>query len=428
MIVAGLATGEILLLATVLCVVLFTIGIPIYLVFGFWGLIFHATSESFPISNIALEHYDVLQTFPFTAIPLFILVGDLIYESGIAKEVVDFTKETIGWWPGSTGNTAIGTASIFSAITGSNAATTASVGNALYPKMQEEGYKNTYAAGTIAAGGVLGAIIPPSILLIIYGVAFGVSIVDLFQAGIAPGIAMLVVLIGINTYYSKKNSYGSQTSLGIDPMKVLKTGWRAKIGIGTIVILLGGIFAGIFTPTESAAVAVIYILALSIGTGRISSWEEILRASFSSLLLLGVIIPMVVTSVLIQQSMSNLGLQTEIANAVIGLQNELLILVAILAIIWMAGTVMDATPNLLLTAPMLAPAAAEIGWGPIVWGMIFMMGDSVGFITPPYGLNLYIISGIAEIDYIRVARAVVPYLLGLVAVWIGYAVIHLYII
>jgi C4-dicarboxylate transporter DctM subunit len=126
--------------------------------------------------------------------------------------------------------------------------------------------------------------------------------------------------------------------------------------------------------------------------------------------------------------MSNLGLQTEIANAVIGLQNELLILVAILAIIWMAGTVMDATPNLLLTAPMLAPAAAEIGWGPIVWGMIFMMGDSVGFITPPYGLNLYIISGIAEIDYIRVARAVVPYLLGLVAVWVGYAVIHLYII
>jgi C4-dicarboxylate transporter DctM subunit len=427
MILQLLSTGEILLLATVLCVILFFIGIPIYLVFGAWGLVYHATSGSFPISNIALEHYDVLQTFPFTAIPLFILVGDLIYESGIAAEVVDFTKETIGWWPGSTGNTAIGTAAIFSAITGSNAATTASVGNALYPQMEEEGYKDTYAAGTIAAGGVLGAIIPPSILLIIYGVAFGVSIVELFKAGIAPGIAMLVVLIGINTYYSKKESYGSQTALGIDPGKVTKAAWNAKIGIGTIAILLGGIFAGIFTPTESAAVAVIYILALAVGTGRISSWGQIMRASFSSLLLLGVIIPMVVTSVLIQQSMSNMGLQTVIANAVIGLENQFLILVAILAVIWIAGTVMDATPNLLLTAPMLAPAAAEIGWGPVVWGMIFMMGDSVGFITPPYGLNLYIISGIAELDYIRVARAVVPYLLGLVAIWIGYALIHLYI-
>lgn len=427
MILAGLATTEILLLTTVLCAILFAIGLPIYLVFGFWGLIFHATSQSFPISNIAIEHYDVLQTFPFTAIPLFILVGDLIYVSGIAEEVVEFTKETIGWWPGSTGNTAIGTASIFSAITGSNAATTASVGNALYPTMQNEGYKDTYAAGTIAAGGVLGAIIPPSILLIIYGVAFGVSIIDLFKAGIAPGVAMLIILIGINTYYSSKNDYGSQTSLGIDPLKVVKAGWRAKIGIGTIVILLGGIFAGIFTPTESAAVAVIYILVLSVGTGRISSWEGILRASFSSLLLLGVIIPMVVTSVLIQQSMSNLGLQTAVANAVIGLQNEFVILLTILAIIWVAGTVMDATPNLLLTAPMLAPAAAEIGLGPVVWGMIFMMGDSVGFITPPYGLNLYIISGITEIDYIKVARAVIPYLLGLVAVWVGYGVIHLYL-
>jgi C4-dicarboxylate transporter DctM subunit len=427
MILTALSVGEILILATVLCVVLFAIGIPIYLVFGFWGLVYHATSESFPISNIALEHYDVLQTFPFTAIPLFILVGDLIYESGIAEEVVAFTKETIGWWPGSTGNTAIGTASIFSAITGSNAATTASVGNALYPQMDDEGYENTYAAGTIAAGGVLGAIIPPSILLIIYGVTFGVSIVDLFKAGIAPGIGMLIVLIGINTYYSKKNSYGSQTNLGINPLEVVKAGWRAKIGIGTIVILLGGIFLGIFTPTESAAVAVIYILALAVGTGRISSFEQVLRASFSSLLLLGVIIPMVVTSVLIQQSMSNLGLQATISNAVIGLQNEFLILFAVLAIIWITGTVMDATPNLLLTAPMLAPAAADIGWGPIIWGMVFMMGDSVGFITPPYGLNLYIISGIAEIDYIRVARAVVPYLLGLVGVWTGYAVIHLYI-
>jgi len=153
-----------------------------------------------------------------------------------------------------------------------------------------------------------------------------------------------------------------------------------------------------------------------------------MRASFSSLILLGIIIPMVVTSILIQQSMSNIGLQTIISNAIISLQNELFILVSIVGIIWIAGTVLDATPNLLLTAPMLAPAAFELGWGPIVWGMIFMMGDSIGFITPPYGLNLYVISGITEIDYIKVARAVVPHLLGLVAVWVGYMLIHLYII
>lgn len=428
MILAMLSTLEVLLLVTLLCVILFLIGIPIYITFGIWALAYHLVSPSFPLSNLAQEHYSVLQTFSFTAIPLFILVGDLIYEAGIAEEVIDFTKETIGWWPGSTGNTAIGTAGVFSAITGSNAATTASVGNALYPEMQKEGYDDTYAAGTIAAGGVLGAIIPPSILLIIYGVTFGVSITELFKAGVAPGIAMLIVLLGVNTYKSKRNSYGSQRGFDIDLVAVLKTAWQAKVGVGTIVILLGGIFAGIFTPTESAAVAVVYVIVASVVTGRITSIEAIMRASFSSLILIGIIIPMVVTSILIQQSMSNIGLQTIISNAIISLQSDLLILVSIVAIIWIAGTVLDATPNLLLTAPMLAPAAFELGWGPIVWGIIFMMGDSIGFITPPYGLNLYVISGITEIDYIRIARAVIPHLLGLVAVWIGYMLIHLYIL
>jgi C4-dicarboxylate transporter DctM subunit len=425
MIFATLSTLDILLLATIVCVVLFVLGVPIYLVFGLWGLAYHVTSPNFPISNLATEHYSVLQSFSFTAIPLFILVGDLIYESGIAEEVVEFTKETIGWWPGSTGNTAIGTAGIFSAITGSNAATTASVGNALYPEMVEEGYEETYAAGTIAAGGVLGAIIPPSILLIIYGVTFGVSIVELFKAGVAPGIAMLVVLIAINTYRSNRDDYGDQTGFEIDPVAALKAAWNAKVGIGTIVLLLGGIFIGLFTPTESAAVAVVDVLVAAFATGKLDSIDDVMRASFSSLILLGIIIPMIVTSVLIQQSMSNLGLQTIISNAIIGLQNPITVMVAIVAIVWVAGTVLDATPNLLITAPMLAPAAAELGWGPVTWGIIFMMGDSIGFITPPYGLNLYIISGITQIDYIRIARAVVPHLLGLSLVWIGYMVINL---
>jgi len=425
MTLATVSTLDILMLMTIVCVVLFLIGIPIYLVFGFWALAYHVASPSFPITNLATEHYSVLQTFSFTAIPLFILVGDLIYESGVAEEVVDFAKETIGWWPGSTGNTAVGTAGIFSAITGSNAATTASVGNALYPEMVEEGYEETYAAGTIAAGGVLGAIIPPSILLIIYGVTFGVSIVELFRAGVAPGLAMLVMLIAINTYRSKRDGYGSHRGLDVDPVAALKAAWKAKLGIGTIVILLGGIFAGLFTPTESAAVAVIYVLIAAFATGKFDSIGDIMRASFSSLILLGIIIPMVVTSVLIQQSMSNLGLQAIISNAIIGLQNPIAILVAIVVTVWIAGTVLDATPNLLITAPMLAPAAESLGWGPVTWGIIFMMGDSIGFITPPYGLNLYIISGITEIDYIRIARAVVPHLLGLSLVWIGYMVINL---
>jgi C4-dicarboxylate transporter DctM subunit len=409
---------EFLIGLTVLTVIAFVLGIPIYLVFGLWALGYHVGFDSFPLINLSQNHYGVLQSFSFTAIPLFILVGDLIREAGIAENLVEFTREFIGWIPGVTGNTAIGTAGIFSAITGSNAATTASVGSSLYSPLCEEGYENDYAAATIASGGVLGAIIPPSILLIIYGAAFGVSIVDLFLAGVIPGLAMLGVLLAINTVIAYRNDYGITEEFGIDLRQLLIKSWHAKVGLGTIVLLLGGIFLGIFTPSESAAVAVVYILVAAIGSRQITSIDAVVRACYSSILLIGIILPMVVTSILIQQSLSDLGLQQAISDAIISLGHPVLIILVMTVIMLLAGSVLDATPNLLLTAPMLAGAAASLGWSPVAWGIIFMMGASIGFITPPYGLNLYIISGIADINYIKVAKAAKWHWSGLVVVWL----------
>ncbi|MFD1572012.1 TRAP transporter large permease [Halorubrum laminariae] len=415
----AISSTEFLIGITLLSIIAFIFGIPIYLVFGIWALGYHVGFDSFPLINMSQNHYGVLQSFSFTAIPLFILVGDLIREAGIAKNLVEFTRELIGWIPGVTGNTAVGTAGIFSAITGSNAATTASVGTALYEPLCEEGYENDYAAATIASGGVLGAIIPPSILLIIYGAAFGVSIVDLFIAGVIPGLGMLFVLLGVNTVIAYRNDYGVTEDFGIDYQQLLVKTWHAKVGLGTIVLLLGGIFLGLFTPSESAAVAVVYILVAAIGSRQITSIDSIVRACYSSILLIGIILPMVVTSILIQQSLSDLGLQEAISNAIISLGHPVLIILVMTVIMLLAGSVLDATPNLLLTAPILAGAAASLGWSPVAWGIIFMMGASIGFITPPYGLNLYIISGIADIDYIKVAKAAKWHWAGLVTVWLG---------
>lgn len=415
----ALSTTEIVIGITALSIVLFVIGIPIYLVFGFWALGFHLFLPQFPLINLAQSHYDVLQSFSFTAIPLFILVGELIKEAGIAKNLIAFTREVIGWIPGSTANTAIGTAGIFSAITGSNAATTASVGSALHPPLCDEGYKDDYAAGTIAAGGVLGAIIPPSILLIIYGSTFGISLVDLFIAGVVPGLAMLIVLIIVNTHISHKNDYGERVEFDLNPKEILIKGWNAKVGLGTIILLLGGVFLGIFTPTESAAVAVVYILVAAVSSRQITSPSQLLRACYSSIILIGIILPMVVTSILIQQSLSILGLQETISMAIISLGHPALIIAVILILVLLAGSVLDATPNLLITAPILVGAATSLGWTPVEWGIIFMMGASIGFITPPYGLNLYVISGISSIDYIKVAIAARWHWLGLVTIWLG---------
>ena len=404
---------------TLLSVVAFVFGVPIYLVFGLWALGYHVGFDSFPLINMSQNHYDVLQSFSFTAIPLFILVGDLIREAGIADNLIEFTREIIGWIPGVTGNTAVGTAGIFSAITGSNAATTASVGSALYSPLCEEGYEDDYAAATIASGGVLGAIIPPSILLIIYGAAFGVSIFELFLAGAIPGLAMLLALLAINTSISYRNDYGVTDDFGVDIKRILVRTWYAKVGLGTIVLLFGGIFLGIFTPSESAAVAVVYILVAAIGSRQITSVDQIVRACYSSILLIGIILPMVVTSILIQQSLSDLGLQEVISDGIVSLGHPALIILVMTVIMLLAGSLLDATPNLLLTAPILAGAAAALGWSPVEWGIIFMMGASIGFITPPYGLNLYIISGISEIDYLKVAKAAKWHWAGLVVVWLG---------
>jgi C4-dicarboxylate transporter DctM subunit len=230
---------------------------------------------------------------------------------------------------------------------------------------------------------------------------------------------MLIILLVINSVLAYRKDYGVTEEFGIDPKQLLVKSWHAKVGLGTIVLLLGGIFLGIFTPSESAAVAVVYILVAAIGSRQITSIDAIVRACYSSILLIGIILPMVVTSILIQQSLSDLGLQEAISNAIISLGNPVLIVVVMTVIMLLAGSVLDATPNLLLTAPMLAGAAASLGWSPVSWGIIFMMGASIGFITPPYGLNLYIISGIADIDYIKVAKAAKWHWAGLVAVWLG---------
>jgi C4-dicarboxylate transporter DctM subunit len=399
-----------LALLSVVCAALFALGTPIVLVFGLWVIGFQLQVPVFPMANISITAFEELQSFPYAAIPLFIVVGDLINEAGISSELVQFARSIVGWLPGSSGNAALVTSGIFSAITGSNAATTASVGKAMHPEMVKNNYDEKHAAATVAAGGVIGSIIPPSILLIIYGVTFNISINQLFLAGILPGIAMLTGLIGVNTYIAKKRGFDINPDFEFSIYDVLKSTWKAKIGLGSIIVLLGGIFLGYFTPSEAAAVAIVYILFFSIIYGKIHELNQISNAIFTSLRLVGALIPVVIMSVLIQQNLSYLGLQESISNAVLSLGNKWLIMFAMIVILIITGSTLSSVPNLVLTAPLLAAAATEIGLSPVVWGITFMMSDAIGFITPPYGINLYVISGITDIDYLYVAMKAIPYL------------------
>lgn len=415
--VGNLDPSMVMLVLSILALLLFALGVPIFLAFGVWVIGFHYFVPAFGITNVPIGAYELIQSFPFAAIPLFLLTGDLIYEMGEARRLVGFAESIVGWVPGSIGNTSIIACGIFSAITGSNVATTASVGKAMHPELVRKGYKSEFASATVAAGGVLGGIIPPSVIMIIYGTLFNVSVSDLFLAGLIPGLMMLGVLIGVNTATMYRSNVDLEQEFEFEAGTVLSTMWDAKIGIGAIVVLLGGIFSGTFTPTEAAAVAIAYILLLGFVTGNLDA-ETLVRAGRSSLLIVGIIVPIIVMSVLIQQNLSFLGVLEALSKFIIGLGADWAIILAITVVLLLSGAFLNSIPNVVLMAPILAPAAFALGLSPLEWGIVFLISDQIGFITPPYGLNLYVISGISGDDYIKVAYSALPYLALLIVVFL----------
>jgi len=414
-----MAVVDPLLLLTLGAIVLFVLGIPILLVFGAWTVGFTYFVDIFQFLNLPLVAYNQLNSYPLVAVPLFIVIGTLVSEFEISDDIIAFARSLIGWLPGSTANTSLLMAGIFAAITGSNSATTAAVGEALYDDLEEEEYDETFAAATIASGGTLGIIIPPSILFILYGALFNVSITDLFLAGIIPGVLMLVGLTMVSTVQSYRHGYGRERT-AFSPVDVLRQGWRAKYALAAIAILLGGIYSGVFTPTESAAVATGYILLIGLVTSRFTEFDQLLRAMTTAVTIQGIIIPIYVASVMIQQNLSFLELQEVIADAIASLGSPWLIGAAMVIVMLLSGSFLASVPNMILVAPLLAPIAALLGLSPVMWGVVFMMSDAIGFITPPYGLNLYIISSLTDIDYIRVALAAVPYLAVLILIWLAF--------
>jgi len=417
--IAGLGDGPLLLVLTVLTALFFVIGVPILLTFAFWGMGFALIVNPVLFRNMPVVAYRSLDTFALAAVPVFIAVGGLVNRLGFGGDIIDFSQSMVGSLPGSVGNTALLTSGIFSAITGSNTATTAAVGEALHGDMEEEGYDDKFAAATIAAGGVLGVIIPPSTMFILYGAIFGQSITELFLGGIIPGLLMIGGLITVCTYESVTKGYGKE-EIPFSVRNVFTTGWRTKHAFITILILLGGIYAGLFVPSESAAVGMLYVIFAGIITAKVRSVRQLFDAFTFTIAIIGAIQPVYVVAIIVQQSLSYLGMADIVSGAILSLGWRPLIIGAMIVILLLSGSLFASVPNLVLTAPLLAPVAAELGYSPIMWGVIFIISDSIGFITPPYGLNLYIISSITGIDYIEVAIAGMKYLGILIAIWITF--------
>ena len=420
---------------------LFMLGVPVLLVIAYW-VIGCSFVLGLTLDNMGAELLNVFNKgFALLAMPLFILTGDLINKSGIARRLSDFAYACLGWLRGGLAMASLGACGLFAAISGSNSATTATIGTMLHPEMVKGGYDERFSAATAAAGGTVGIIIPPSIIFIVYGFLMNLPISDLFVGGIIPGALMVIGMQIACWIICRINGWGHIIPLQMT--RVLKTAFGAWLGFFAIGLVLWGIYTGKFSPTEAAGVTVGFCIIAGLVSWAVTritkqdqtrSWEQRTYAemlvvegftltqvpgiTMRSAEITGILAPLIAISVVMQQILSLLGADQVIGEFVRSMGDYYGVLFTAMGIVFIAGMVLESLPVTIILAPILAPIATSVGVDPIHFAVIFLVGASIGFITPPYGLNLYVASGVTGVPYFRLLRYIVPYLIALISVWI----------
>ncbi len=397
-------------------VALFLLGVPIFLVIALWVTGVSLVID-FTLANIGVTLFEGLNFFGLLSLPLFILTGDLIAAAGIATRLANFAHACLSWMRGGLGLATIGSCGLFAAISGSNSATTATIGGIMHPLLEKDGYDSRFAAATAAAGGTVGIIIPPSIIFIVYGFLMNLSISDLFVAGILPGMLMVVAMQGVCWYMCKKNGWGSVSPL--DMKRVLRTGRAAYLGFFAIFIVIFGIYSGIFSPTEAAAITVGFCLVAGLLVTREIKWKALPDILLRSGQLTGMLAPMIAISIVMQQVFGLLGAAEAVAAFIAWFgSGDTVVLLVCMGIVLAAGCILESLPVTVIFAPILAPIAVATGVDPVHFSVIFLVGAAIGFITPPFGLNLFVASGVTGIPYSKLVRFAVMYMSGLVISWL----------
>ena len=403
-------------LITLGVLVLFLIGVPIFLVIGFW-VVGVSLAIDFTLANVGVTLFQGLNFFGLLSLPLFILTGDLIASAGIARRLANFAHACLSWMRGGLGMATIGSCGLFAAISGSNSATTATIGRIMHPLLIKDGYDSRFAAATAAAGGTVGIIIPPSIIFIVYGFLMNLSISDLFIAGILPGMLMVIAMQGVCWWMCRKHGWGTVTPF--DMKRLLRTARDAYLGFFAIFIVIYGIYSGTFSPTEAAAITVGFCLLAGLLITREIKWRELPNVLLRSGQLTGMLAPMVAISIVMQQVLGLLGANDAVA-AFIGWfgNQEVIVLLICMAIVLATGCILESLPVTVILAPILAPIAVASGVDPVHFSVIFLVGAAIGFVTPPFGLNLFVASGVTGIPYSKLVRFAVMYMTGLLVSWV----------
>ncbi|MCE8038259.1 TRAP transporter large permease [Halomonas sp. MCCC 1A11062] len=390
------------------------LGVPIALAIGASTLL-ALNAQGVPLMVVTQQMFQGINSFALVAVPMFILAGDLMAQGKVSEKLVDFADSLFGFLKGGLSLVSVGAGMFFAAISGSGAATTAAVGSSLVPELKRKGYDPASAASLIAASGTIGVVIPPSVPMIIYAVVAQQSVSKLFLNGIVPGILMGIGLAAIAITQAYRRNYPRGTALS------LTTIWRtfksASWGLMTPVIILGGIFSGIFTPSEAAVVAVNYALLVSLFVYRDLSLGDVYRILIRSAITTAVIMLVIATSAVLSWTLSSWQVPGAIAQAVLSLStNPYVIMLLIVAVILLTGVFIETASALIILTPVLLPLVLQLGIDPIHFGIVIVMGLAIGMITPPVAINLYVASSVTQLPLERITRAILPYMLGLIGV------------
>jgi C4-dicarboxylate transporter DctM subunit len=372
---------------------LLVIGAPIAIALGastFATLVFFTDINPMEVSSMMfekIEHYSLM------AIPMFILAGQLLSKGSSAQRIIEFAKSVVGHLPGGLPMAAIFASIIFAAVSGSSPATVVAIGSIMFGAIQQAGYPKKYAIGTVATAGSLGILIPPSIVMIVYGVTAEVSIGKLFMAGVVPGI-MIGLMMMIVTYIGAKRLGFKRTEPESFKTRLQKMG-NASWALLTIVIVIGGIYGGIFTPTEAAAVAAVWAFFVSMFIYRDIKWSEIFTIFLESAKTSAMIMFIIANAMLFAHFLTIENVPQAITSTLIEWNvTALVFLLIVNVLLILAGNFMEPSAIIMIMVPLLFPVATALGIDPIHFGIVIVVNMELGMISPPVGLNLFVTSGI----------------------------------
>lgn len=408
----------------VLLIVLMLTGMPISISLGLTVLTFLFTMTDVPVQSVALKLFTGIEKFEIMAIPFFILAGNFLTHGGVARRMIRFATSMIGHWHGGLGLAGVMACALFAAVSGSSPATVVAIGSVILPAMVKQGFPNKFGAGILTTSGSLGILIPPSIAMVMFSVSTNVSVGSMFIAGIVPGIALAVAL-GFTTWFiARKNNYP----------RMPKATWGERFtalresiwGLLLIVVVMGGIYSGVFTPTEAAAMAAVYAFIVAVFVYKDMPLSKIPKVLLDSASMSAMLLYIITNAVLFSFLMTSENIPQAMAEWMINQGfGPIAFLLVVNVLLLLAGNVMEPSSIILILAPILFPVAMKLGINPIHFGILIVVNMEVGMCHPPVGLNLYVASGITKMGISELTMAVMPWLLtmlaflGVVTYWPG---------